>query len=244
MPLSILRDNSRTQGVVRGRHIIASSSTSCIHLSPALNTQVNHIIHFVTLAMVRWHSSSIWKPTFLTKYNTLLSNSLPLSLFINKKKNKYIKTLVYTRASLCTCCKSFHQWFATHVPSTISKFVEFDPSTPYDAITFCTAIIDDIDTPSPVSILTLVVKCHTPYAASEGNPVILSFGIGNNIAMKSIIKIPALKSFVTLVNLHHNTLNCKSIRHIFRLLLTGDLAGPHLMCHTVSRPLIQQPYLS
>lgn len=152
--------------------------------------------------------------------------------------------MVYTCASLCTGCKSFHQWFATQVPSTISKFVECGPSTPYDDITFCTAIKDDIGTLSPVSTFTLVVKCHILYTSSEGNPVILFFGIGNNIAMKTIIKIPALKSFETLVNLQHNTLNCKAISHIFRLLLTGNLASPHLVCHTVSHPLIQQPYLS
>ena len=69
--------------------------------------------------------------------------------------------MIDTCASLYTGLKPFHQWIVTQVLFAIAEYVEYGQGTPYNSITFYTAIENDSGAPSHDGDLTVVIIYHT-----------------------------------------------------------------------------------
>ena len=103
--------------------------------------------------------------------------------------------------------------------------MECELCTPHAGVTFCTAIEDDSLTQSQNSGLTPVIRYRFPYTILEVKLVGLFFGIGDNVAVNAIIRLPVLKKIEDLVDLQYNTLNYKAISQIVSLSFDGGSRG-------------------
>ena len=99
--------------------------------------------------------------------------------------------------------------------------MECDPGTLYDGVALCTVIENDRGTPPQDGDLTAAIRYRTPYTTLKRNYVVLSFGICDNVAVNTIIGLPALNVFEAMVYLQHNKLNCKVISQIVSLYFDG-----------------------
>ena len=103
--------------------------------------------------------------------------------------------------------------------------MECELCTPHAGVNFSTATEDDSVTQSQNGGLTPAIRYRFPYTILDVKRVGLFFGIGDNVAVNAIIRLPVLNKFEALVDLQYNTLNYKAISQIVSLSFDGGSRG-------------------
>ena len=107
----------------------------------------------------------------------------------------------FTRADLCAALNvgnlALHKCIITTKPEIFHNFIQFDDKNSFYPIILNCALGQDRNTPLPDNLakhLTSIVTHKTHYVDDNDESVNLSFGLGRDIAVNSIIVKPTLKN--------------------------------------------------
>jgi hypothetical protein len=118
----------------------------------------------------------------------------------------HLSSLLDTGAALNTGFLPFHLWFASMYPHCVADLIHCDdPHKPFAAARLLGAVADR-NTLSTHGRLTAVIRYFTPYTqtGNDNRPVILSFALGPDVTVNSIIGLPTIDSFNLSIDLCNN----------------------------------------
>ncbi len=142
-----------------------------------------------------------------------------------------------------------HQWVMSMHPEIVAEYIEYCDPDAFDPIRLECAV--NYDTPSPPSTsptssdlitnayntstykgcLTAIVRYYTPYQFADHSPLIVSFGLGQDVAVNCILGIPFLKRIGATINLSTHILLAHSLNKEFPLdyqtASTNDIPRKH-----------------
>lgn len=127
-----------------------------------------------------------------------LDNGLPgvlLRLGLAEGENVCFMCHVDSCAAMNTGNLLLHQYVITQHPHLVAEYVQYDDSHPFEPIQLQCAVDDATRSSTEHGRLTAIVRYHTPYTDKHGNAVQLSFGLGADVAVRSIIGKPTLKAW-------------------------------------------------
>ena len=65
--------------------------------------------------------------------------------------------------------------------------------------------------------MTAVIRYKAPYLINNPDPLILSFALGTDVALRSVLGIPCLLAMGAVVDLVNGELDCKELNSVFPL---------------------------
>ena len=108
-----------------------------------------------------------------------------------------------------------HQYLITQHPHLVAEYIQYDDSHPFEPIQLQCAVDDDATNLADQSKLTAIVRYHTPYTNAQGEPVLLSFGLGAHVAVRSILGKPTLKAWQCSIDFGTDKLICPALGRRF-----------------------------
>ena len=105
-------------------------------------------------------------------------------------------------------------------PSMVAEYIQCGPNTDYDLVEILAAL-DLKRTSQPVDhgSMTAVIRYKTLYLIHNIDPLILSFALGIDVALRSVLSIPCLLVIGTVANLVNGQLDYKELNSVFPLQL-------------------------
>ncbi len=103
--------------------------------------------------------------------------------------------LVDTCAAMNTGNLKVHQWIMTQYPSLVAEYVQYDDENPFEPLKLECAVKDIPTENDDSSKLTAIVRYWTRYTEPDGKRAIISFGLGKDIAVNSIIGMPTIRKW-------------------------------------------------
>jgi len=91
---------------------------------------------------------------------------------------------VDTCAAMSTGNLLSHQWLITKYPAIVEEYIQYDDVDPFEPIRLAVALKDLEGCNITKNKLTAVVRYWTPYLDSDGNRLVISFGLEESIAVK------------------------------------------------------------
>ena len=89
---------------------------------------------------------------------------------------------------------AYHQYIKEVLPAAVASYEEFNGVNPFDPIKLEGALLDPEEyCADKHSILSAVITYHTPLKLSNGEPVTISFALGKDTSIDTIIGIPFIK---------------------------------------------------
>jgi len=106
-----------------------------------------------------------------------------------------IKDLYDTGGALNTGSLKQHKFIMDKISAAVAKYEEFNGTNPFDPIKFSGALLDPDDYDAEKhGILSAVITYHTPLKEIiSGKSVILSFALGADMSVGTIIGLPFIK---------------------------------------------------
>ena len=108
-----------------------------------------------------------------------------------------------------------HQYLITQHPHLVAEYIQYDDSHPFEPIQLQCAVDDNATDLADQNKLTAIVRYHTPYTDAEGKPVLLSFGLGAHVAVRSILGKPTLKAWQCSIDFGTDKLICPTLGRRF-----------------------------
>ena len=133
-----------------------------------------------------------------------------------------------------------HQFIITRHPYIVAEYIQYDDSNPFNPIQLQCAVNDLDKTTEEHGKLTAIVRYRTPYTDIRGKPVLVSFGLGADVAVRSIIGVPTLRSWQASIDFGSDKLICPGIQRRFQLqyevVRQGLPQGAQFDAHNFQRP--------
>jgi hypothetical protein len=126
-----------------------------------------------------------------------------------------IHTHIDTCAAMSTGNLLVHQWFITTYPQCVAEYIQYDDSNPFEPIKLSCAIEDLTAAEALHGKLTAIVRYNTRYVDTKGQPITISFGLGEGITVNSIIGLPTLRHWKMNLCLSDNTMMAPTLRTRF-----------------------------
>ena len=105
------------------------------------------------------------------------------------------KALYDTDGALNTGNLSYHNFIRKKLHDAVKKYEEFNGSNPFDPIKLSCALLDPSDYNADThGILSAVITYHTPFKNADGKDVVLSFALGCDMSVDTIIGLPFIKA--------------------------------------------------
>ena len=82
---------------------------------------------------------------------------------------------------------SVHQWIATTHPQVVRSWIDFDDKDRFEPLALNCAVEDRMVATNNNGKLTAMVSCYTRYLTLDKMLVIVSFGLGKDVAVNAII---------------------------------------------------------
>ena len=98
-----------------------------------------------------------------------------------------------------------HKWVMTTYPYIIKNYMEFDDMDKVEPLVLNCSVDDVKDVENNVGKLTTIVIYYTRSTSIHKLPIILSFGLGNKVAVNAIIGKPTLKEWKGCVDFNNDT---------------------------------------
>ena len=100
-----------------------------------------------------------------------------------------------TCVSMNTCNLLLHQRIITTYPACVAEYTQFDDDDNEFHPIQLQVSINNCNTPtqSDYGRLTEIVKYYAPFTSADGQSIILSFGLGTDVSVLSIIGFPTLR---------------------------------------------------
>ena len=131
------------------------------------------------------------KPIPIAINNSLPSIRMLIGLLSDDENNMSI--LVDTGETMNTGNKTYHQWVMSQCLSMVTEYIDWGPNTNYDVVQL-SAALDLIGTNQPVDhgSMTAVIRYKTPYLIHNTDPLIISFVLGTDFALYSVLGIVSI----------------------------------------------------
>jgi hypothetical protein len=112
-------------------------------------------------------------------------------------------------AALSSGYLPYHLWVMRECPDLVASFERFDDSNPFEPIKLGGAIRNPADyNESTHGQLTAVIRYHTPYCDNDSNPITISFGLGNDMTVNTILGMPLIKDLGMTPDFRAGTVAC------------------------------------
>ena len=149
-----------------------------------------------------------------------LDNGLP-GILLRLGRDARSETCFLCHVDSCAAMNTgnllLHQYIITNHPEIVAEYIQYDDVEPFDPIQLQCAVTESTDTPAEQGKLTAIVRYYTPYQYTDGSPVLVSFGLGRDVAVRSIIGLPTLRQWKSSVDFLENKLLAPGIRRRFDL---------------------------
>ena len=86
-----------------------------------------------------------------------------------------------------------HKWVITTYPYIVKNYIQFDDKNNFEPLGLNRAVNDAKDIKNNVGKLTDIVTYYIRYTSVNNLPILLSFGLGNEVAVNTIIGKSTLK---------------------------------------------------
>lgn len=129
-----------------------------------------------------------------------------------------------TCAAMNTGNLTVHKWVMTTYPELVAEYIQFDDQHPFEPLQLHCAVEDLASTESMHGKLTAIVRYWMRYELN-GKKVLLSFGLGDSVAVNSIVGIPTIKSWKSVFDFGSDTLVAKSLNREFPLIYEATKHG-------------------
>ena len=115
-----------------------------------------------------------------------------------------------------------HQWIMTKYLSIVAEYTQYDNITPFEPMRLSLDLkgLDGCD-----NKLTAVVRYWTPYLDKDGNHQVISFGLGESIAVNSIMGLPLLMDWKASICFKSNCMSSVLLQHRFPLIYESTKVG-------------------
>jgi hypothetical protein len=140
-----------------------------------------------------------------------VDNGLPhLRLNLGLHADATLSVLFDSGAALSSGYLPYHLWIMRENPDIVASFEQFDDSNPFEPIKLGGAIRhpDDYDV-SLHGQLTAIIRYKTPYVDHDGSPIRISFGLGNDMTVNTILGMPIIKDLGMLPNFRTARVTCE-----------------------------------
>ena len=144
--------------------------------------------------------------------------SLTLSIGSSNGDSVELTGLLDTCGSLNTGLDKFHFYIASKYPDLVDDLRHFNASDPFEPIKLEGAVTnpDSFDA-SAHGLLTAVIRYRTSYRTTDDSAVFISFALGPNVSVNTIIGLPSLSAFRMNIDLHSFTAYSPVINRSFEL---------------------------
>lgn len=178
---------------------------------------------FVMTAPILSHSEERCPPMPLS-----VDNKLPgCTLRFGKTPDDEVSFICHvdTCAAMSTGNLKLHQWIITKFPSIVAEYTQYDDANPFEPIKLAVALqgLDGAD--SMKNKLTAVVRYWTPYKDKDGRHQIISFGLGESIAVNTIVGLPLLIDWEASICFKSNSLSSVLLQRKFPLIYECTKVG-------------------
>ena len=129
-----------------------------------------------------------------------------------------------TCAAMNTGNLRVHQWLITKHPEIVAEYLQYDDKKPFEPLQLLCAVKDLQATESEHGKLTAIVRYKLRYKQS-GKQCYLSFGLGADVTVNSIIGLPTLRQWGGVFDFSMNTFIAKSINTKFNLQYEATAQG-------------------
>ena len=160
-----------------------------------------------------------------------LSNKLPGIVFqVGPPSKKSVGFLCHldTCAAMNTGNLKMHQYIMTEHPELVIDYSRYDDRNPFVPIELQCALSEE-GAPTTVvneaNKLIAVVTYRTPYVDQAKKPITLSFGLGENVSVRTIIGLPTLKAWQGVVDFVSNKFVAHTLGKRFDLLFEETHQG-------------------
>ena len=117
----------------------------------------------------------------------------------------------------------FHMWVMSQCPDIVDDFLQCGKDTEYDVVHLLAALdLEDIQKDANHGQMTAVIRYMTLYVVDGKGPFILSFALGNDVSLRSVLGLPTLLAMGADINLAKGLLSCIELNRYFPL----DLQPP------------------
>jgi hypothetical protein len=130
----------------------------------------------------------------------------------------------------------------------VSSFERFDDANPFEPIKLG-GVIRHPDDYNETVHGQLTASYKTPYVDSDGNPIHISFGLGNDMTVNTILGMPIIKDLGMIPNFRAGSVTCKDAPATFDIryhetccsFLAGDTnAATFSACLLTQRPVCRR----
>ena len=127
---------------------------------------------------------------------------------------------VDTGAAMNICNLDYHKWVMSQCPGMVDEYFECSAGTEYDVVKLLVAL-DLKRTQQSVNHgrMTAVIRYRTSYLINNTSPLILSFALGKDVTLRSVLGISCLLKIATVVDLVNGQLRCSELNQQFMLQL-------------------------
>ena len=225
-----------------------TSGTTNIHVtdSPSPRHGLGRGSHIIRPSWQIFDKRPRFFPISITVSNINFSNKKLMPLSINNSSpsvqlhvgttaddgNKE-RVLVDKGAAMNTGNTNYHQGVMSQYSSMVAEYFECGPGTEYNVAQILAALdLKGIHQPVDQGSTTTVILYNTPYIINNDSLLILSFALGTDVVLRSILDIPSLLAMGLVVGLAKGKLVCSELNREFMLqfypLGTGILDGDTL----------------
>jgi hypothetical protein len=160
-----------------------------------------------------------------------INNGLPNIVFPLGERGSTVVELVAlydTCGSLNSGDRTFHLWLAASYPDIVHEVVFNDGSDGFEPIKLQGAIKESADNNSNQrGVLNTVIRYKTPFSDESGNPMLLSFALGDDVSTNSIFGWPSMLALGMSFNISTFKIYSQVLQHEFHVTQdTGRLGIP------------------
>ena len=150
-----------------------------------------------------------------------ISNCLPsvsLILGIQEEEKSKMRMLVDTGAAMNTDNLQYHLWVMSQCPDIVHGFLQCGKDTAYDVVHILAALdLKDVNKTKTQGQMTAAIHYKTPYTVASKGPFILSFALGHDVSLRSVLGLPTLLAMGADMNLVKGLLSCSELNREFPL---------------------------
>ena len=131
-----------------------------------------------------------------------------------------IRMLVDTGAAMNSGHLDYHFWVMSQCPEMIVDFLQCGENTNYDVVQLLAVLDLNLgQLPNNHVQMTAIIRYHTPYLVDNKDPLVLSFALGHDMSLRSVLGLSTLLSLGVTIDLSRGTLSYSELNFNFPLVL-------------------------
>jgi hypothetical protein len=149
-----------------------------------------------------------------------VENGLPhIRLRVGPSDDTSLSALFDSGAALSSGYLPYHLWIMREHPDLVASFERFDDANPFEPIKLGSAIRhpEDDYNESLHGQLTAIIRYKTPYVNTDRNPVHISFSLGNDMTVNTILGMPTIKDSGMIPFFRAGSVTCKDTSATFTI---------------------------